>query len=140
MYCRNCGHRGQTQSTVRGSIVLEIVLWICFIVPGLIYSVWRYTSRHQICSACHSDKVIPLDAPAAQSQMQGNSGRDESDTRLCPYCAETIKKSAIVCKHCNRDIPPSQTPPATTSSDPLMAAKPEAITPLCEGSFPEVTM
>lgn len=28
-----------------------------------------------------------------------------SDTRLCPFCAEEIKKAAIVCKHCGRDIP-----------------------------------
>ena len=28
-----------------------------------------------------------------------------SETRLCPFCAEEIKKAAIVCKHCGRDIP-----------------------------------
>lgn len=30
-----------------------------------------------------------------------------SDSRTCPYCAETIKMAAIVCKHCGRDIPPA---------------------------------
>lgn len=25
-------------------------------------------------------------------------------TRLCPYCAEIIKKKAVVCKHCGRDL------------------------------------
>nr|NJM03621.1 zinc ribbon domain-containing protein [Desulfobacula sp.] len=26
-------------------------------------------------------------------------------TRECPYCAEIIKKRAVVCKHCNREVP-----------------------------------
>lgn len=28
----------------------------------------------------------------------------QDDTRTCPFCAETIKAAAIVCKHCGRDI------------------------------------
>lgn len=26
--------------------------------------------------------------------------------RTCPYCAETVKAAAIVCKHCGRDLEP----------------------------------
>ncbi|MDO9289499.1 MAG: zinc ribbon domain-containing protein [Thermodesulfovibrionales bacterium] len=26
-------------------------------------------------------------------------------TKRCPYCAEIIKKDAIVCKHCGRELP-----------------------------------
>lgn len=41
----------------------------------------------------------------------------ESGTRMCPFCAERIKKEAIVCKHCGRDVP-AITPalPATAHS------------------------
>ncbi len=28
------------------------------------------------------------------------------DTRDCPFCAETIKKAAILCKHCKSNIEP----------------------------------
>ena len=31
-----------------------------------------------------------------------------ADERSCPFCAETIKSAAIVCKHCKRDIPQSK--------------------------------
>jgi hypothetical protein len=32
-----------------------------------------------------------------------------SDEKACPYCAETIKAAAVVCKHCGRDQPPPTT-------------------------------
>jgi len=32
----------------------------------------------------------------------------EGEYRDCPFCAERIKKRAIVCKHCKRDVPPEK--------------------------------
>lgn len=64
-HCMTCGSDGPTKQLTRGSIWIEIVLWLAFIVPGLIYSVWRMTTRKQVCGTCTSETVIPLDSPSA---------------------------------------------------------------------------
>ena len=64
-HCLTCGTDGRTTTNTRGSIWNEVVLWICFIVPGLIYSLWRHSSRSQVCRACGSGSVVPTDSPAA---------------------------------------------------------------------------
>lgn len=35
------------------------------------------------------------------TQNTGKGGK----TKTCPFCAERVKKKAIVCKHCGRDLP-----------------------------------
>lgn len=39
------------------------------------------------------------------AQSQHLSGSAEGATQVCPFCAETIKKAAKVCRYCGRDLP-----------------------------------
>jgi hypothetical protein len=64
-HCMTCGVDGAPVSRTRGSIGIEILLWLCFIVPGLIYSLWRLTTRHQACASCGATNLVPVSAPAA---------------------------------------------------------------------------
>jgi hypothetical protein len=64
--CSACKTTGKSKRVTKGSIWIEIILWLCFLVPGLIYSIWRLTTRHDACSACGSPHMVPLDSPAGK--------------------------------------------------------------------------
>jgi tRNA(Ile2) C34 agmatinyltransferase TiaS len=56
-------------------------------------------------------KIAPKVKDAAKTGAQTASGL-VSDLRArnkkCPFCAETIKAEAVVCKHCHRTLPEQQ--------------------------------
>jgi hypothetical protein len=47
--------------------------------------------------------IMKPETGSPQAELYSNV----NDSRDCPYCAERIKRSAIVCKHCGRDIEPA---------------------------------
>lgn len=64
-HCMTCGTSGLPKVITKGSIFIEIFLWLCLIVPGLIYSIWRLSSRHKACPSCGSPTLVPVASPAA---------------------------------------------------------------------------
>lgn len=69
-YCPQCGAVGTPKTQTKGSILIEIILWLCFIVPGVIYSLWRMTSgRTQVCRTCGAPNLLPLDSPKARAAL-----------------------------------------------------------------------
>ena len=75
--CTRCASTGNTRTATPGSFVIELLLWLFFIVPGLMYSVWRITSRKEVCGACGSDQLVPADSPRGR-QLIKNSSVDQS--------------------------------------------------------------
>lgn len=68
--CTMCGSTGNVKRVTNGSLLIELVLWLCFFVPGLIYSIWRMTTRHNACAFCGSKAVVPLDSPVGARLMK----------------------------------------------------------------------
>ena len=65
MFCVTCGHEGPAKMVTRGSIWIEVVLWLCFLVPGIIYSIWRVGSRAPVCGLCGARTLVPPNSPVA---------------------------------------------------------------------------
>jgi hypothetical protein len=70
--CPSCGHVGDTTTVTKGHFALEVVLWLCFLVPGIIYSVWRLTTRYEACPVCGNPHLLPRSAPMAQKFLREN--------------------------------------------------------------------
>lgn len=66
LICMDCGHIGYPVRITKGHFALEVLLWLFFLVPGLIYSVWRLTTRHDGCEACGSARVVSRKLPLAR--------------------------------------------------------------------------
>lgn len=118
--CQTC--KAVTKPELRGSTWISFVLfWFFAMIPGVIYMIWRRGGLG-VCANCKSSAVIPyvkktndtakiispntgtrLVAHDAFSYAAGERITiDEGgfETKSCPFCAESIRKTAIKCKHC----------------------------------------
>lgn len=65
VFCSTCGHQGQPAHQTPGSFAIELVLWLCLMLPGVIYTLWRLTSGHDVCANCGAQTLLPVDSPVA---------------------------------------------------------------------------
>lgn len=72
MICTTCGFVGPAVTKTPGNIWYEIILWIFFILPGVLYSIYRLASKKQVCSSCGNPTLIPIDSPKGQEMMRKN--------------------------------------------------------------------
>ncbi len=77
LVCTQCGYVGKAEGAIKGSMLVEIFLWCLLIIPGLIYSAWRSSSRHTVCPKCKNPNLIPADSPRAQKIMNESMSKEE---------------------------------------------------------------
>jgi len=97
LVCTNCGHVGETKTVTKGHFALEVVLWLCFLVPGIIYSIWRLTTRYEACPVCGNANLLPISAPMAQKFLHENLpeklSANAATTRAPSKAANSIGRS-----------------------------------------------
>ena len=69
LVCTSCGYIGKPKRITKGNIGIEIILWLTFIIPGLIYSLWRLSSRYDGCAKCKNATLVPKDSPVGQKMV-----------------------------------------------------------------------
>jgi len=66
MFCTACGDLVVTRPRCDGGI--ELLLWLFFCPPGLIYSAWRHSGWK--CPLCGGQALIPADSPNVLRMMR----------------------------------------------------------------------
>lgn len=73
--CKSCGTVAIPKKNTKGSIAIELTLWLFFLVPGLIYSLWRLSNRYEVCPNCGSEEIVPLDSSMGR-KLQKETDQD----------------------------------------------------------------
>lgn len=66
--CTQCG--AETSAPLKvppGSAWVALALAVPFVLPGVVYTVWRYSMRRPVCPTCGHAQLIPGDAPLART-------------------------------------------------------------------------
>lgn len=63
MVCTRCLESDLPRLVKPGSIFIELVLWMAFLLPGLLYSLWRISRQHDACQHCGSTELVETDSP-----------------------------------------------------------------------------
>lgn len=88
MLCTDCGQTDRPNTLIGGSDLLELVLWACLVVPGLLYCGWRHASRCKVCAHCGSPHLV-REARAARERagepVAGAGGGFVYSSRPLPF-------------------------------------------------------
>jgi ribosomal protein S27E len=84
--CSRCGSISK-RAAKRGSLAVEVLLWLFFLVPGIIYTIWW---RVRVCPVCGSQKVFPASSPIGKKLQRdlvrpATSGEGFFEA-ACPCC------------------------------------------------------
>lgn len=93
-----------------GTMVLLVVIVVILVICGLAASVASRKGRSGVGYFALSTLCPPVGLVAAlvakPNEAEVEKKRLESGTeRRCPFCAEVVKREAVVCRFCSRDLP-----------------------------------
>jgi hypothetical protein len=80
-------------SIIAGSVITWLIAWVC--TAAARSAVGRYARDEAVLGELRK-----------QNKLREEEAKEARSGRKCPFCAELVKREAIVCKHCGRDLPP----------------------------------
>lgn len=116
VYCSNCN--SVTTPKPSGSVIITLILILFYIIPGIIYEIWR--GKNKRCGRCGSPSIMPLHSPAAQQAIQRQKAPVQQDRQdyenvmreLNALKAQTAPEPVI-----EPQLPPSLPPAETFAID-----------------------
>ena len=67
--CIHCGTKGLPVLVPRGHVYVEVFLWLCLVVPGVVYTLWRRLRKQEVCPECLYPEMISVYSPKARQMM-----------------------------------------------------------------------
>jgi hypothetical protein len=116
-YCNSCGNYSSTAMR-KGSGWIEFILYLCFLIPGILYSIWRRSGSPNVCPICRLAGLVPAQVAKTHSVRteDGSPPSQTASTKKCPVCAEEIKLEAIKCRFCGETFDPQDVARQTTAA------------------------
>lgn len=92
--CTTCGFVGKPKNVTKGSFMIELILWLAFLIPGIIYSIWRTQNRQQTCPVCKNTTMIPVTTPTGQHMLKQQEEKGIAPVSATEMLGESNKAMA----------------------------------------------
>jgi hypothetical protein len=55
---------------MKGSTLVGLLLLFLFVLPWIVYGIWRQSTKKDVCAKCGSPEIIPVDTPQGQELLK----------------------------------------------------------------------